>query len=267
MQLRLRQLDQPSGDPMFACFAQMRSVRPCFSVDLYLVPLLQRICHLLEQWIRDYPYDFKVRGTPSALSALFKSITSKTYLLHYGSDFLPFHELLPNLVDKDAAWAHKPDYPEDESDYDDDEKSAVLTLGSTHSSESLPPSARLSVKTKPTPPIPTAFRERKGSIPLGNKLMPSQPTPNGLPQSENSEANHRNQLKDLLKLAADVNATDAEEIAQEITRLEVKLFLDIEVGFILVIVFLGKLTESLRSLGIGFGTPLCPAKRTPQRIP
>jgi hypothetical protein len=222
---------------------------------------------LLEQWIRDYPYDFKVRGTPSALSALFKSITSKTYLLHYGSDFLPFHELLPNLVDKDAAWAHKPDYPEDESDYDDDEKSAVLTLGSTHSSESLPPSARLSVKTKPTPPIPTAFRERKGSIPLGNKLMPSQPTPNGLPQSENSEANHRNQLKDLLKLAADVNATDAEEIAQEITRLEVKLFLDIEVGFILVIVFLGKLTESLRSLGIGFGTPLCPAKRTPQRIP
>ncbi|KAJ7615289.1 ras guanine nucleotide exchange factor domain-containing protein [Mycena polygramma] len=210
MQLRLRQLDQPSGDPMFACFAQMR------------------ICHLLEQWIRDYPYDFKVRGTPSALSALFKSITSKTYLLHYGSDFLPFHELLPNLVDKDAAWAHKPDYPEDESDYDDDEKSAVLTLSSTHSSESLPPSARSSVKAKPPPPIPSAFRERKGSLPLGNKLMTTQATPNGVPQNEIPEVNHRSQLKDLLKLAADVNSTDSEEIAQEITRLEAQLFLDIE---------------------------------------
>ncbi|KAJ7706156.1 ras guanine nucleotide exchange factor domain-containing protein [Mycena rosella] len=214
MQLRLRQLDQPSGDPMFACFAQMR------------------ICHLLEQWIRDYPYDFKVRGTPSALSALFKSITSKTYLLHYGSDFLPFHELLPNLVDKDAAWAHKPDYPEDESDYDDDEKSAVLTLSSTHSSdlESQPPSARSppSVKAKTSPTIPTPFRERKGSLPLGSRLMMPPAAPNGVAQNDNPEANHRGQLKDLLRLAVDVNATDSEEIAQEITRMEVKLFLDIE---------------------------------------
>ncbi|KAJ7487620.1 ras guanine nucleotide exchange factor domain-containing protein [Mycena galericulata] len=214
MQLRLRQLDQPSGDPMFACFAQMR------------------ICHLLEQWIRDYPYDFKVRGTPSALSALFKSITSKTYLLHYGSDFLPFHELLPNLVDKDAAWAHKPDYPEDESDYDDDEKSAVLTLSSTHSSELESPlsSARSppSAKAKTAPTIPAPFRERKGSLPLGNKLIIPQATSNGISQNGNPESGHRSQLKELLKLAADVNATDSEEIAQEITRLEVKLFLDIE---------------------------------------
>ncbi|KAJ7492597.1 ras guanine nucleotide exchange factor domain-containing protein [Mycena latifolia] len=209
MQLRLRQLDQPSGDPMFACFAQMR------------------ICHLLEQWIRDYPYDFKVRGTPSALSALFKSITSKTYLLHYGSDFLPFHELLPNLVDKDAAWAHKPDYPEDESDYDDDEKSAVLTLSSTHSSDlDVPPPPSAKAKTSPT--IPAPFRERKGSLPLGNRLTLPSATPNGVSHNENHEANHRTQLKDLLKLAADVNAADSEDIAQEITRLEVKLFLDIE---------------------------------------
>ncbi|KAJ7783808.1 ras guanine nucleotide exchange factor domain-containing protein [Mycena maculata] len=214
MQLRLRQLDQPSGDPMFACFAQMR------------------ICHLLEQWIRDYPYDFKVRGTPSALSALFKSITSKTYLLHYGSDFLPFHELLPNLVDKDAAWALKPDYPEDESDYDDDERSAVLTLSSTHSSEleSPLPSARLppSAKAKTSPAIPAPFRERKGSLPLGNKLIIPPTTPNGISPNGNPEGGYRSQLKELLKLAADVNSTDSGEIAQEITRMEVKLFLDIE---------------------------------------
>ncbi|KAJ7786334.1 ras guanine nucleotide exchange factor domain-containing protein [Mycena metata] len=190
MQLRLRQLDQPSGDPMFACFAQMR------------------ICHLLEQWIRDYPYDFKVRGTPSALSALFKSITSKTYLLHYGSDFLPFHEIAPK--------SH-------ESDYDDDERSAVVTISSTHSSESLPPR---SAKTKPTPAIPAPLRERKGSLPLGNKMLAAQSPPNGA--TPHTEADGRAQLRELQKLAADINATDSDEIAQEITRMEVKLFLDIE---------------------------------------
>ncbi|KAF7306943.1 Ras guanyl-nucleotide exchange factor [Mycena indigotica] len=208
MQLRLRQLDQPSGDPMFACFAQMR------------------ICHLLEEWIRDYPYDFKVRGTPSALSALFKSITSKTYLLHYGADFLPFHELLPNLVDKDAAWALTPDYPEDESDYDDDEKSAVLTLGSTHSSDPELPAAARSPSSKVK--TPATSRERKGSIPFSAKLISAPPALNGPGPSDNSEANYRSTLKDLLKLASDVNALESEDIAQEITRLEAKLFLDIE---------------------------------------
>nr|GAT44206.1 Ras guanyl-nucleotide exchange factor [Mycena chlorophos] len=209
MQLRLRQLDQPSGDPMFACFAQMR------------------ICNLLEQWIRDYPYDFKVRGTPSALSALFKSITSKTYLLHYGADFLPFHEMLPNLVDKDAAWALKPDYPEDESDYDDDEKSAVVTISSsTHSSDPELASGRSpSSKAKPATAL---SRERKGSIPFSSKLISNPPVSNGSGPAENSEAAYRSTLKDLAKLAADVNLIDSEEIAQEITRMEAKLFLDIE---------------------------------------
>ncbi|KAJ7225494.1 ras guanine nucleotide exchange factor domain-containing protein [Mycena pura] len=209
MQLRLRQLDQPSGDPMFACFAQMR------------------ICHLLEQWIQQYPYDFKVRGTPSALSALFKSITSKTYLLHYGADFLPFHELLPNLVDRDAAWAHKPDYPEDESDYDDDERSAVLTLSSTHSSDPELPSSARSTKAKTTPTASVPSRERKGSLPFSNRLINTPATSNGAGHNDNSEANYR-MLKDLQKLAADVNVTDSEDIAQEITRMLVGLFLDIE---------------------------------------
>ncbi|KAF7293692.1 Ras guanyl-nucleotide exchange factor [Mycena indigotica] len=153
-----------------------------------------RICHLLEEWIRDYPYDFKVRGTPSALSALFKSMTSKTYLLHYGADFLPFHELLPNLVDKDAA-----DYPEDESDYDDDEKSAVLTLGSPHSSDPELPAAARSPSSKVK--TPATSREHKGSIPFSAKLVCAPPALNG-------------------------PGLESENIAQEITRLE--LFLDIK---------------------------------------
>ena len=83
---------------MFARFAQMR------------------ICHLLELWIGDDPHDFAVRGTAGALSALVKSIISKTYLLHYGSEFLPFLELLSSLFDKDVAWALKIDDNAEESD-------------------------------------------------------------------------------------------------------------------------------------------------------
>ncbi|KAJ7071009.1 ras guanine nucleotide exchange factor domain-containing protein [Mycena amicta] len=232
MQLRLRQLDQPSGDPMFACFAQMR------------------ICHLLEQWIRDYPYDFKVRGTPSALSALFKSITSKTYLLHYGADFLPFHEMLPNLVDKDAAWALKPDYPEDESDYDDDEKSAVLTLSSTHSSDlELPSNTRSPSSKAKTPTTLAPSRERKGSIPFSSKITSTPPIASALGPTDNSEGTNRSTLKDLLKVAMDLNMIDSEEIAQEITRMQAKLFLDIEPRHWLRYTFVGgkkdPLTDSI----------------------
>lgn len=189
---------------------------------------ISRICYLLEQWIRDYPYDFKVRGTPSALSALFKSITSKTYLLHYGAEFLPFHELLPNLVDEDAAWALKIDEPEEESDYDDGERSVVTDGKSTHSSEV--DSSVGSVRRRPTSSVPTQSRERKASLPLTAKsLIPSAATNPNPVSVENLESNPRHQLRELNKLAAEVNATDSEEIAQEITRLEVKLFLDIEV--------------------------------------
>ncbi|KAK0208341.1 ras guanine nucleotide exchange factor domain-containing protein [Desarmillaria ectypa] len=201
MQKRMRQLDSPSGDPMFACYAQMR------------------ICHLLELWIRDYPYDFAVRGTAGALSALIKSIISKTYLLHYGSDFLPFLEVLPNLVDVDAAWALKVEDLADESDdsyslLDDDDESA--SKSEVDSTSNLNASSS-TMKGKPA----TGFRERKGSLPLSARAL--------LPQINHvsEDPTPKEQLKMLQRLAQEVNATDPEEIAQEITRLESKLFLQI----------------------------------------
>ncbi|KAJ7597057.1 ras guanine nucleotide exchange factor domain-containing protein [Mycena floridula] len=201
MQKRMRQLDNPSGDPMFACFAQMR------------------ICHLLELWIRDYPHDFAVRGTAGALSALIKSIISKTYLLHYGSDFLPFLELLPNLVDKDAAWALKVDDSADESDdsysllEDDDD--------SLHKSEVEP--VRHTPRKKALP-VPVSSRERKPSLPLTAKTF--LPSANG--NGDHVEINARQQIRELQRVASDLNLLDSEDIAQEITRIEVKLFLQIE---------------------------------------
>lgn len=112
----MRALDQPSGDPMFSCFAQMRYVfslyKPGSSDKKYTV----RICWLLDHWTRLYPSDFAVPGTAGALSALIKSVIGKTYLLHYGSEFIPFMDMLPTLKDQDTAWAMKVQEPKDDSD-------------------------------------------------------------------------------------------------------------------------------------------------------
>ncbi|KAJ3928633.1 MAG: ras guanine nucleotide exchange factor domain-containing protein [Lentinula lateritia] len=206
MQKRMRQLDNPSGDPMFACFAQMK------------------ICHLLEIWIRDYSYDFAVRGTAGALSALIKSIISKTYLLHYGSDFLPFLEVLPTLVDRDSSWALKVDDDAASDDSyslleDDDESIKSATKLTSSPPEDL---GKTSVS------IPS--RSRKSSIPLlsAKVLFPSSGGYNGSIDSDNAEFTTKQQLRELVKLANEVNMIDSGELAQEITRIEKQSFLEIE---------------------------------------
>jgi len=190
--------------------------------------VIYRICHLLELWIRDYSYDFAVRGTAGALSALIKSIISKTYLLHYGSDFLPFLEVLPTLVDKDSAWALKVDDTADESDdsysllEDDDDsvQSEVPTQASTNHSTG--------PRTVSNPS--THSRERKSSLPLTAKsLFPRSSQSSGSVETDSLDFTPRQQLRELVKLASEVNMLDPSEIAQEITRIEKKLFLEIEV--------------------------------------
>ncbi|KAG6879284.1 hypothetical protein C0992_003888 [Termitomyces sp. T32_za158] len=195
MQSRIRELDEKSsGDPMFACFAQMR------------------ICHLLEIWIRDYPYDFAVRGTASALSALITTIISKTHLLHYGSELLPFLEMLPTLIDHDAAWAVKIDTADEIDDPYEDEEVHPSRDDSTSPSP---------VQEQPEHMSSVTARERKSSFPLPSRLAI------GLKQPD-MELSERQLIKDLLKVSQEIQALEPEEIAQEITRIEVKLFLDIK---------------------------------------
>lgn len=227
MQKRMRQLDKQSGDPMFACFAQMR------------------ICHLLETWIRDYPHDFAVRGTAGALSALIQSIISKTYLLHYGSDFLPFLDMLPNLVDQDVAWALKVDDTVDGSDdsyslFEEDDETQVSDLDPTVPGNDLPIDARQNA----VPPLPSfSSRERKPSLPL--PLVLASGSALGASQNEFTDTSEKQQIKDLVRLAQEVLALDPDDIAQEITKLEVKLFLDIQPRHWLYYTFVsGKKAES-----------------------
>ena len=227
MQKRMRQLDNPSGDPMFACFAQMRYALPCF--DFNSLMKYCRICHLLEKWIRDFPHDFAVKGTVGALNALIKSIISKTHLLHYGSEFLPFLEELPTLVDLDTAWALKADISDTDSDdyneneEDDDDETRV----DPEERESFDASINTHAASMATSSTAVSFpsRERKHSLPLPKALLPSQT------YVVSQDPNPRQHIRDLVKLAQDVLNTDSDEIAQEITRQNVARFLAIKVRF------------------------------------
>lgn len=164
----------------------------------------------------DYSSDFAVRNTAGALSALVKSIISKTYLLHYGTDFLPFLEMLPSMSDEDADWAIKIDDMADESDdsysFEDEEHHIAR---STASSED-------NTKSKE--------RERKRSIPTARSLIPNSGSTVNSDGAESEAMDPRRQLRELQKIAQSINETDSDHIAQEITRMEVKIFLEIEVS-------------------------------------
>jgi hypothetical protein len=231
MQKRMRQLDSPSGDPMFACFAQMRYIEA--HSTLLLSDGDPRICTLLEMWMRDYPHDFAVRGTAGALSALIKSIIAKTHLLHYGSDFLPFLELLPNLVDEDAAWALKLEDIADESDdsyslcEDDDDVPPTneMELPDTDNDSPTPTKGKSSLSHSSS----RRERERKSSLPLNAKTLVMTHATTILGTPDNLGAHAKQLCRDLVKISQEVNALDSDAIAQEITRMEVHMFLKIKV--------------------------------------
>ncbi|KAH8102648.1 ras GEF [Cristinia sonorae] len=200
MQKRMRALDEPTGDPMFACFAQMK------------------ICCLLDNWMRLYPNDFAVPGTAGALSALLKSVLGKTYLLQYGSEFIPFMELLPTLEDKDAAWALKVEDPK----YDSDDSSSMDTsVDATSTSSNVPALAEPSDATVRSRTQSTSTnRDRKSSIPLSHRAAIAGP-----PIHHASEAlSHKAVLKKLQAVCGELNQYDPTDIAQEITRHESELF-------------------------------------------
>lgn len=186
-----------------------------------MTPVL-RICHLLETWIRDFPHDFAVKGTAGALTALIRSIISKTHLLHYGSEFLPFLEQLPGLVDQDSAWALKVVISDNDSDdyipddEDDEETHTARSQAGSGSSISAG-SHRVALPS----------RERRTSLPLPNALL--SPTQLNGVNPHAYDQSPKQHIKDLVKLAQTVLNTDSDEIAQEITRQGVKRFLEIKV--------------------------------------
>lgn len=160
-----------------------------------------------------------MKGTAGALHALMKSIISKTHLMHYGSELLPFLEQLPDLKDQDASWAKKVDIVEvgsDESDGEEDEEKQFDDTDS-FSQAATPPSVSPKVSFPP--------RERKSSVPISKTTTLPSPS---IHQNAHDQS-PKQQIKELVKVANDVMNIDSTEIAQEITRTVAKRFLMIKV--------------------------------------
>jgi hypothetical protein len=176
-----------------------------------------RVCNLLEAWIEDYPHDFAVGAAADALNALVKSIVTKTHLLHYGSDLLPFLEGRP-LQDKDATWALKVDEPTAEGDepysFSEDDDDVVPPLeGSTSQTQ-------VSEDASSTQSLGSG-RERKPSLPLSARS-------NGTTTSEHVDS-VKEILKCLLSTSAKLSGIEPQHVAEEITRVGKIHFLLIEV--------------------------------------
>jgi len=177
----------------------------------------RRVCNLLEVWIQDYPHDFAVGAAADALNALVKSIVTKTHLLHYGSDLLPFLEGRP-LQDKDAAWALKVDEPTAEGDepysFSEDDDDVALPLEARTSQTQVLEDASSSQ-------LLGSSRERKPSLPLS-------PRGNGTTTSEHVDS-VKEILKCLLTASAKLSGFEPQHVAEEITRVGKYHFLLIEV--------------------------------------
>lgn len=178
-------------------------------------------------WTRDYPYDFAVRGTAGALNALVRAVVAKTYLLHYGCEFLPFTEMVVKYEDLDAAWALPVEDLADESDesyslYDDDEENpdasdSAITGSLDHLTNHRPPS------------IIASSREPQLSLLLPSVIPGSLDTTPPTPSFQPDDPDFKKLLKDLVRNSQEIAVIDSALIAEEITRIEAIYFLDIQV--------------------------------------
>lgn len=204
----------------------------CFLLN---VDKLCRICDLLVEWISTYPTDFATPGSHGALKALVKHISSNPCTLHYGSDLLPFLDELPRLKDLESSWALPCEDPtaSDESDtvLEGSEPAPIYKSVSeeTFASSVVHSSGKDSSSVQSR--LKSNTRERKASLPLSTKSLTS-PTGNDsyrLPSSKAPPIAPRNSLRDLNRLLQAVNMYDAEDFAQQITKMQRDLFLAIEV--------------------------------------
>jgi hypothetical protein len=168
-----------------------------------------------------------VRGTAGALNALVKAIVAKTYLLHYGCDFLSFTEQLVKYEDQDAAWALPVEDITDENDesyslYDDEEEIPDI-----------PDSPIASIIEHSTmnhrPPSIVVSRERKLSLPLSSIASGIRDATSAATSFSPDDHEFKKLLKELVKNSQEIASIDSVLIAEEITRIEAIYFLDIEV--------------------------------------
>lgn len=174
-------------------------------------------------------------GSHGALNAFIRQILRQSHTLYYGSDFLPFLDTLSSLRDQDDSWAVKVEttIPEsdDDSNYDaldveaeTETDVAVEPISAVSTSSSIPEkSTESSSSSRPV------ARERKSSIPLSAKsflqgTLPGTVRSTGL----TSYSPSKDALSRLVKMSNMLLHCDSEEVAKEITRHELELYMKIE---------------------------------------
>lgn len=173
---------------------------------------------MLERWIHEYPNDFAVRGAAGALNAIIRQILRQPHTLCYGSDFLVFEEKLPTLHDQERAWASQVEAPIAESDESDD------NFGSDGSSENAAPGSpprKLEDEPPHTGTQQTMTRGRKSSIPLSTKFLQG-----GTVRTQSGH--HQSSHTRLMKASNTLLHLHEDDVASEITRRELGLYLKIE---------------------------------------
>ena len=168
------------------------------------------------------------------MGALIKSILNKTYLLHYGAEFLPFLEMVSSVKDKDASWALKvEDESSDTSSISDEEHSFHLDHSASHRSASPSPIPTDNVSTNASTSQSGCTRERKASLPLSAKALIAVPQqPGGSMHEAYSSSMHLSTkaiLRTLQNASHSLHLCDPADIAQEMTRIQCQFFLRIEV--------------------------------------
>lgn len=153
------------------------------------------------------------------------------HTLTYGSDLLPFLEILPTLSDEDSAWA-KAEAPSviesDESDLAEEdfivEEPEHIKLGSHELAEEQPHGSDSHANR-------ASGRDRKSSLPLAAKsILHGSISTNFRSPVQGNPPTIKETLARLVRVANTLMHYDADAIAQEITRRDMTLFLQIEVS-------------------------------------
>jgi hypothetical protein len=199
---------------------------------------------VLDLWITLYPGDFTVSGAANAFGAIVKFVSAKFHLLHYTSSFVPHQDMLPTLDDPDASWAvvvaPEPEEPyvlsDEEYDGPTPDRCPLPDATSRHSMAGDVGSAVSPISTsgpsfnRSSTSLPKATRparERKASLPLNTRAASLASA-----SSSSSPSNPTHQdyvLTQLRAISDELNIMDSAKIAEEINRIQVRMFLEIKV--------------------------------------
>jgi hypothetical protein len=215
-----------------------------YHISVHLTNGLPRICHALDDWITAYPGDFVTSDTLGALSALkavANTVASCTHLLHYASSILSFIETISppaSPLDPDVEWAFKqssePEGSQEdevltEPDIESPEIPLYLAYADSKSADSISGESKMPKRSPSSGAINSkAPRDRKSSLPLSA----SGPSMNSISSSAStvpSDAGDRQTLKEMRDISDELSNTDPVVVADEITRLQQTMFLDIKV--------------------------------------